>query len=72
MPEITLPVLIMHGAADRLSDPGGSKMLYELVSSKDKTLKLYEGFYHEIFNEPRREQVFADMQAWLTARISLV
>ena len=63
------PILIMHGAADRLSDPEGSKTLYELVNSKDKTLRLYEGFYHEIYNEPRRAQVFADMEAWLAAHI---
>lgn len=65
MSEINLPILIMHGTADRLSDLEGSQMLYERLSSKDKTLKLYEGFYHEIFNEPGREQVFADMEAWL-------
>jgi len=69
MPEINLPILIMHGTADRLSDPRGSQMLYDRVSSRDKTLKLYEGFYHEIFNEPGREQVFADMEAWLVVHV---
>jgi len=69
MPEINLPILIMHGTADRLSDPEGSQMLYERLSSKDKTLKLYEGFYHEIFNEPGHEQVFADMEAWLAVHM---
>lgn len=67
MPGISLPILIMHGTADRLSDPDGSQMLYERVGSRDKTLKLYDGFYHEIFNEPGRELVFADMAAWLAA-----
>lgn len=69
MPELNLPVLIMHGTADRLSDPKGSEMLYERASSKDKTLKLYDGFYHEIFNEPGHEQVLADMAAWLAAHL---
>jgi acylglycerol lipase len=69
IPQITLPILIMHGAADRLSDPASSKMLFEGVSSKDKTLKLYEGFYHEIFNDPEREKVFKDMEAWLNLHI---
>jgi alpha-beta hydrolase superfamily lysophospholipase len=69
MPKISLPILIMHGTADRLSDPNGSQMLYDGVSSRDKTLKLYDGFYHEIFNEPGHEQVFVDMEAWLAARI---
>ena len=66
---IHLPILIMHGTADRLNDPAGSQMLYERVTSKDKTLKFYEGFYHEIFSEPGRQQVFADMKAWLAAHI---
>ena len=70
MSNIHLPILIMHGTADRLSDPGGSQILYDRVSSRDKTLNLYDGFYHEIFNEPGREQVFADMEAWLASRMS--
>jgi len=69
MSKIYLPILIMHGTADRLSDPRGSEILYDRVSSRDKTLKLYDGFYHEIFNEPGREQVFADMEAWLLAHM---
>lgn len=69
MPEINLPILIMHGTADRLCDPEGSRILYERADSRDKTLKLYEGFYHEIFNEPGHKQVLADMEAWLAARI---
>ena len=69
MPKIKLPVLIMHGFADQLADPRGSKLLYERVGSKDKTLKLYDNCYHEICNEPEREQVFVDMGAWLTKHI---
>jgi acylglycerol lipase len=69
IPGIDLPILIMHGTEDRLADPEGSRMLYEKVSSRDKTLNLYDGFYHEIFNEPEHERVFADMEAWLAARI---
>jgi acylglycerol lipase len=69
MPKIKLPILIMHGFADQLANPAGSKLLYERVSSKDKTLKLYDNCYHEICNEPEREQVFVDMGAWLTKHI---
>ncbi len=69
MPEIKLPILIMYGTADKLSDPEGSNMLYQRAGSEDKTLKQYEGFYHEIFNEPGRDQVFADMEAWLATCI---
>lgn len=69
MPNITLPILIMHGTADRLSDPESSQILYQRVSSTDKTLKLYQGFYHEILNEPGYKQVLADMETWLATRV---
>jgi acylglycerol lipase len=66
---ISLPILIMHGTSDKLADVSGSQMLYEKVSSQDKTLKLYEGLYHEIFNEPEQDQVKADMIAWLDSHV---
>ena len=65
MPEIQLPVLIMHGSGDRLADPQGSELLHERTGSPDKTLKLYEGLYHEIFNEPEHNQVMGDVEEWL-------
>jgi alpha-beta hydrolase superfamily lysophospholipase len=66
---LSLPILILQGTADRISDPSGSKMLFDGVGSKDKTLKLYEGFYHEIFNDPERQQVFLDMENWLKLHV---
>jgi alpha-beta hydrolase superfamily lysophospholipase len=62
---IHLPILIMSGSVDRLSNPEGSRFLYNRISSIDKTIKFYDGFYHEIFNEPGRNQVFNDMENWL-------
>ena len=62
---ITLPVLLIQGGADRLVDPAGARMLFETVRSSDKTLKIYDGLYHEIFNEPEREKVLGDMETWL-------
>jgi acylglycerol lipase len=67
--KLSLPILIMHGSADRISDPSSSQMLFDGASSKDKTLKFYEGFYHEIFNDPDRQQVFLDMDSWLQLHI---
>jgi acylglycerol lipase len=69
MSELKLPLLIMHGKADRLTNQEGSTLLYNAASSQDKTLKFYEGFYHEIYNEPERGQVFADVEAWLARHI---
>ncbi len=69
MAKIELPVLIIHGALDQLSNPEGSTLVYESVKSKDKTLKYYESLYHEIFNEPERLQVLSDVKQWLMSHI---
>jgi acylglycerol lipase len=66
---VHLPVLIMHGTEDILSAPQSSQLLYDQVSSEDKILIFYEGYYHEIHNEPGRARVLADMEGWLDARI---
>jgi len=67
VPEIKLPILIMAG--NGVPDGARSKVLYELVGSEDKTLKLYEDLLHEIFNEPEHLLVMADMEAWLDAHL---
>lgn len=66
---ITIPALLMHGGADPLVDPGSLDEAYNLLASTDKTKKLYDGLYHEIFNEVEKEQVLADVAAWLEARV---
>jgi alpha-beta hydrolase superfamily lysophospholipase len=63
--EIGLPILLLHGEADRLTAPEGSKFLNEKVSSPDRELKLYPGLYHEIFNEPERDSVIGDVTTWI-------
>jgi acylglycerol lipase len=67
---IALPILILQGGADKLVDPEGAQMLYASVSSTDKTLHVYEGCYHEVFNEPERDQVLSDVETWLEARFT--
>jgi alpha-beta hydrolase superfamily lysophospholipase len=68
--QLRLPVLILHGGADKLTDPQGSEWLHEVASSTDKTLKVYEGYYHEVFNELGREKVLEDVEGWLAERVS--
>jgi acylglycerol lipase len=65
---ITLPLLVMHGAADRVTPPAGSRMVHDGAGSSDKTLELYDGLYHEILNEPEQDRVLADVTSWLDAR----
>lgn len=66
---LTLPILALHGTGDQVCPPSGSKMIQALAASPDKSLKLYDGLYHEIHNEPEKATVFADIIAWLNARV---
>lgn len=67
--ELRLPLLILHGTEDKLTEVSGSKQLYEKAGTQDKELKLYEGLYHEVFNEPEQEEVLGDFVRWLDARL---
>ena len=66
---MTLPVLILHGTADKATKPSGSQHFYEYAGSTDKTLKLYEGHYHDMLNDLDKEVVMADIQNWIDERI---
>ena len=65
---VRLPLLVLHGDADRLTMPGGSKSLYENAHSKDKTIKIYPGLYHELVFEPEKEEVMKDISNWIIER----
>jgi alpha-beta hydrolase superfamily lysophospholipase len=67
--KITLPFITVQGSADKLVDPASAQMLYDGASSQDKTIKIYEGYYHEVFNEPRRAVVLKDVETWLAAHV---
>jgi acylglycerol lipase len=66
---ITLPVLILHGTEDKATSPSGSRHFYEQAGSQDKTLKLYEGHFHDLLNDIDKEIVMADIQNWIDARL---
>jgi alpha-beta hydrolase superfamily lysophospholipase len=68
--KLTLPLLIMHGSADLLVSPQALKDVVAAVSSNDLTARLWPGLWHEIFNEPRRDDVLAFLTGWITERIS--
>jgi alpha-beta hydrolase superfamily lysophospholipase len=63
--KITLPFIVLQGCEDKLVDPRGAQMLYDKASSKDKTIRIYEGLYHEVFNEPERGRVLKEVEIWL-------
>lgn len=59
----------MQGGSDSLVDPVGAQMLYDMVGSKDKAIKIYDGLYHEIFNEPEYAQVLGDVEKWIQGHL---
>jgi alpha-beta hydrolase superfamily lysophospholipase len=61
--KITLPVFIIHGTEDKATRPDGSQQFFDEAGSTDKTLKLYEGYYHDMLNDLGREVVFEDIDA---------
>ncbi len=67
--KIRLPIMIVQGSDDKVVDPRGAQLFYDLVTSEDKTIKIYDGFYHEVFNEPEHEQVLNDVKTWLEAHL---
>jgi acylglycerol lipase len=63
--QLNLPVLILHGSNDKAAKPNGSKYFYEHVGSTDKTLKLYDGSFHDPLNDLDRESVMRDIATWI-------
>jgi acylglycerol lipase len=66
---ITVPMLVLHGADDMVTDPDGSQMLHREASSSDKSIKLYDGLLHDLLIEPEKEEVMGDIVDWLRPRI---
>jgi acylglycerol lipase len=71
-PSITLPLLILHGTADKATKFSGSQFFYDTAGSTDKTIKLYEGHFHDLLNDIDKELVIADIQGWIDARLPAV
>ncbi|MBI3652391.1 MAG: lysophospholipase [Acidobacteria bacterium] len=66
--QITSPLLVMHGTQDKLANVEATKSLFENLASSDKSLKLYEGYYHELFNEPEKHEIYERVTDWLAPR----
>jgi acylglycerol lipase len=70
LPLITLPVLILHGTLDKNTKPSGSRHFYDMAGSTDKTLKLYEGGFHDLLNDIDKKLVMRDIDDWINARVA--
>jgi alpha-beta hydrolase superfamily lysophospholipase len=70
LPSLRVPLLVMQGTADGIVDPGCGPHVYDRAGSIDKTLKMYDGLWHEIFNEPERDHVLSDLTGWLGSHLT--
>ena len=66
--KIKVPSLMMHAGDDQICDPEGTREFFDKIPGRDKSLKIYNGYYHELFNEVERDKVFRDMEAWIEKR----
>jgi acylglycerol lipase len=69
---ITLPLLILHGTADKATRPDGSQEFFDHAGSADKQLILYDDYYHDLLNDIGKERVMADILGWLEAGLKPV
>ena len=69
-PRFTLPLLILHGTEDKATKPAGSQQFYDSAVSSDKTLKLYDGGFHDLLNDIDRTRVMSDITTWIGARLA--
>ena len=69
-PQFPLPLLLMHGTRDEIAYPSGSRIFAELAPKDKVTLKLWEGFKHELHTDPEKAEVFKVMINWLDNRLA--
>jgi acylglycerol lipase len=69
-PALRLPTLVLHGTRDALVPVEATRPVYQALDAQKRTIKYYEGLFHEVFNEPERAQVVADLLHWLDARLT--
>ena len=62
---VTAPILLLHGGQDKICNPSWSTYLHNLVSSQQNQLIIYDELFHEIYNEPEQDSVFADVFNWI-------
>ncbi|KAK9130985.1 hypothetical protein Sjap_011472 [Stephania japonica] len=71
MQSVTVPFLVLHGTADRVTDPLASQDLYDFAASKFKDIKLYDGFLHDLLFEPEREEIGRDIINWMEKKLQV-
>ncbi|XP_059657159.1 uncharacterized protein LOC132303765 [Cornus florida] len=66
---VTVPFFVLHGTADKVTDPLASQDLFTEAASTFKDIKLYDGFLHDLLFEPEREEIAQDIIDWMEKRL---
>lgn len=69
MGSIALPLLILHGESDTVTDPAGSRLLLERAASADKTLRPFGPALHDLLHEPEATEVTREIVAFVSTRV---
>ncbi|MBU1698543.1 MAG: lysophospholipase [Candidatus Eisenbacteria bacterium] len=69
MKKIECPLMILHGDEDSITDIRGSRELFSCAGSPDKSLKVYDGLYHELLHEPGKERILDEISGWINKRL---
>ena len=69
---VTVPFLVLHGTADTITDPRASERLYQASMSTNKSIKLYDGYLHDLLFEPERDDIANDIINWLSTRLDVL
>lgn len=68
-PSLSLPLLVLHGTGDKAAKASGSQFFFDTAGTNDKTLKLYDGHFHDLLNDLGKEAVLEDITTWIEARL---
>lgn len=69
LPRIAVPFLVMHGSDDSIVSPTGSQALHDKAGARDKTLRIFDGGFHELFNDLDKEEFMMEIVTWIKARL---
>jgi acylglycerol lipase len=67
--QLSVPLLVLHGSADTVTLPSGSEYLHKHAGSHDKTLQIFEGYYHDLISDLGHEHVIERIRQWIEARL---
>ena len=67
--QVSLPTLLLHGEEDQLTSVAASRQFIDELSAADKQITVYPGMYHELFNEPEKDDIIRTCLDWIATRV---